>query len=269
MSVFTTPEPVSATVEVAGAQVRVTASDRTDTAVHVEPADPANRSHVKVAEKTKVAFADGRLSVKTTTSGEKDGSVVITIDLPTGSGLAAYLAYSTVRADGSFGDCELHQASGRVRLERVGALRASVSSGEVVVGHITGGATLDGAAFEARIGTIDGAIEVSSSGGRIDIDRADGDVTVETAGGAIRIGCLTNGRAKLRNASGDIEVGVDEGAAVSTDVSSERGVVHNFVVPQGEPDATAARVSVHARTRRGDITVRRAAAQAASVVSTR
>ncbi|MEU2637372.1 hypothetical protein ABZ591_22720 [Micromonospora fulviviridis] len=77
-------------MEVAGAQVRVTASDRTDTVVLVEPIDAASRMDVKVAEKTKVDFAGGRLSVKTTVSGDKDGSVAITIDLPTGSSLVAY-----------------------------------------------------------------------------------------------------------------------------------------------------------------------------------
>src|SRR6516164_1740724 len=51
--------------EVAGARVRVTASDRTDTVVLVEPINEASRSDVKVANKTKVEFADGQLSVKT------------------------------------------------------------------------------------------------------------------------------------------------------------------------------------------------------------
>lgn len=266
MPVFTTPEPVTATVEVAGATVRVTASDRADTVVRVEPVDAANRSHVKVAAKTEVGFADGHLSVKTTTSGEKDGSVVITIELPAGSGLAAYLAYSALHADGPFGRCELHQASGRVRLDRVEALRANISSGEVAVGHIAGNATVDGSTFAMRIGAITGALELSSSGGQVDIDRADGDVTAETASGAIRIGRMTSGRAKLVNGSGAIEVGIAEGAAASIDATSERGAVHDFVSPQGEPGA--AMVSVHVRTRHGDITLRRAAAQEASAVST-
>ena len=68
MPAFDTPGPIAATVVVAGAQVRVTASDRTDTVVLVEPANEASKSDVKVANKTKVDFADGQLSVKTTVS---------------------------------------------------------------------------------------------------------------------------------------------------------------------------------------------------------
>ena len=49
MPTFATPEPIAATVEVAGAQVRVTASDRTDTVVLVEPINEASRSDVKLS----------------------------------------------------------------------------------------------------------------------------------------------------------------------------------------------------------------------------
>ena len=147
MPTFATPGPIAATVVVAGAQVRVTASDRTDTVVLVEPIDKASKKDVKVASKTKVDFADGQLSVKTTVSGDKNGSVVITIDLPAGSSLVAYLAHSDVHADGSFGECELHLASGRVQLDRINALQANIAAGEVTIGHIAGRANIDGAAF--------------------------------------------------------------------------------------------------------------------------
>jgi len=56
MPTFTTPRPIAATMEVAGARVRVTASDRSDTVVLVEPINEASRSDVKVAGKTKVDF---------------------------------------------------------------------------------------------------------------------------------------------------------------------------------------------------------------------
>jgi hypothetical protein len=141
MPTFATPGPIAATVVVAGAQVRVTASDRTDTVVLVEPVDKASRSDIEVADQTKVDFVGGRLSVNTTLSGDGNGSVAITIDLPAGSSLVAYLAHSGVRADGSFGDCELHMASGRVQLDRITALQATIAAGEVAIGHIAGSVT--------------------------------------------------------------------------------------------------------------------------------
>jgi hypothetical protein len=276
MPTFATPGPIAATVEIAGAQVRVTANDRTDTVVLVEPINEASRSDVKVANKTKVDFAGGQLSVKTTTPGDKSGSVAITIDLPAGSGLAAYLAHSSVQADGPLGRCELHLASGQARLDRIDALQASIASGEVTIGHIAGRADIDGGAFAMRIGEVKGTVGLSSSGGQawighaaadlelssgsgdFDIDRADGSVTATTASGAIRIGRLTRGQGKLMNGSGNIEVGISEGTAADIDANSERGTVRNSLPPE-DPATSGNRVAVHARTRHGDIIIQRAA----------
>jgi DUF4097 and DUF4098 domain-containing protein YvlB len=277
MPTFDTPGPIAATVVVAGAQVQVTASARTDTVVLVEPVDKASKKDVKVASKTKVDFAGGQLSVKTTVSGDKDGSVVITIDLPAGSSLVAYLAHSSVHADGSFGECELHMASGRVQLDRISALQANIAAGEVTIGHIAGRASIDGAAFAMRISEVKDTAKLSSSGGQtwighasadlelssgsggFDIDRADGSVTATTASGAIRIGRMTHGQAKLMNGSGNIEVGISDGSAAYIDVNSERGSVRNSVASQENPDASDNKLTVHARTRYGDIIIQRAA----------
>ena len=172
MPTFDTPGPIAATVVVAGAQVRVTASDRTDTVVLVEPIDKASKKDVKVANKTKVDFAGGQLSVKTTVSGDENGSVVITIDLPAGSSLVAYLAHSSVHADGSLGECELHMASGRVQLDRINALQANIAAGQVTIGHIAERANIDGAAFAMRISEVKDTVKLSSSGGQTWIGHA-------------------------------------------------------------------------------------------------
>jgi DUF4097 and DUF4098 domain-containing protein YvlB len=278
MPTFDTPGPIAATVVVAGARVRVTASDRTDTVVLVEPIDKASKKDVTVASKTKVDFAGGQLSVKTTVSGDKNGSVVITIDLPAGSSLVAYLAHSRVHADGSFGECELHMASGQVQLDRISALQANIAAGEVTIGHIAERATIDGGAFAMRISEVKETVKLTSSGagqtwighasadldlssghGGFDIDRADGSVTAKTADGAIRIGRLTRGQAELLNRSGNIEVGISEGTAASVDANSERGLVRNSVPSQENPDTSDNQVTVHARTRYGDIIIQRAA----------
>jgi hypothetical protein len=277
MPAFDTPGPIAATVVVGGAQVRVTASDRTDTVVLVEPIDQASQSDVRVASKTKVGFAGGQLSVKTTASGDQDGSVVITIDLPAGSSLVAYLAHSSVQADGSFGECELHMASGRVQLDRISALQANIAAGEVTIGHIAERANIDGAAFTMRISEVEDTVKLSGSGGQtwighasadldlssghggFDIDRADGSVTARTGDGAIRIGRLTRGQAELMNGSGNIEVGITEGTAARVDAHSERGTVRNSVPSQENPGPSDSKVTVHARTRHGDIIIQRAA----------
>ena len=137
MLTFATPGPIVATVSVAGARVRVRATERTDTVVLVEPVDSAKPKDVRVAAKAKVDFCGGRLTVKTTVPGDHDGSVAITIDVPAGSSLVAYTAHSSVRSSGPLGECELHVASSRVELDRVDTLQANIAASEVAVGHIS------------------------------------------------------------------------------------------------------------------------------------
>ncbi|WP_086844106.1 DUF4097 family beta strand repeat-containing protein [Amycolatopsis kentuckyensis] len=268
MHTFVTPEPITATMTTAGARVRVTASERTDTVVRVEPVDHASKSDVQVAERTEVGFTDGALSIKTTRSGAKTGSVAITIELPAGSGLVVNTAWTDVHADGPLGDCELNLASGQVRLDRVAGLRANLAAGAVEIGHVAGSAGIEGGAAGLRIGEVEGAFKYEGSTGRVrigharsdvefgtasgsfDVERADGDVVASAGNCPLRIGRLTGGRAELTNASGGIDVGVGEGLAASVDAESTKGAVRNSL-----PANPGGHVKIRARTRLGDIVV--------------
>ena len=64
MPTFDTPEPISATIDVAVGDVRISAGDRTDTVVDVRPSDASNDDDVKAAELTRVEYANGQLLVK-------------------------------------------------------------------------------------------------------------------------------------------------------------------------------------------------------------
>ncbi|MCX2951534.1 DUF4097 family beta strand repeat-containing protein [Lentzea sp. NEAU-D7] len=273
MPTFTTLEPITTTLTTAGARVRIIASERQDTVVRVEPVNSANSTDVKVAEKTRVDFSGGVLAVKTTKSGDKSGSVAITIELPVGSALVLNAAWTEVLAAGQLGDCELNLASGRVRLDRIGALRGNLGSGGVEIGHVGGAAEVEGSTAGLRIGEVEGVVryqgssgevwigrartdvDLGSAGGSFDIDDAEGSVVAKAADCPIRIGRLTRGQAELMNASGGIEVGISEGITASVDARSTKGLVRSSVATQDAPD-----VKVYARTRRDDIVIHRVAA---------
>ena len=61
------------------------------------------------------------------------------------------------------------------------------------------------------------------------------------------------------NGSGNIEVGISEGTAARVDANTERGSVRNTVPSQENPYRSDNNVTVHARTRYGDIVIQRAA----------
>lgn len=58
---YKTPEPISVTLELGVGEVRIAASDRTDTVVNVRPSDEADESDVKAAQQVRVDYTNGML----------------------------------------------------------------------------------------------------------------------------------------------------------------------------------------------------------------
>jgi hypothetical protein len=91
MPIFTTPEPISAVVDLPLGDVSFMASDRSDTVVEVRPTDPNSAEDVRLAEQTRVDFSNGKLEVKAPRSWRDylpmrtSASVDVTIELPEGS----------------------------------------------------------------------------------------------------------------------------------------------------------------------------------------
>src|SRR5215211_4708964 len=92
MPTFDTPQPISARLSLGYvvANVRVTAGDRGDTTVDVRPVDAASKADLRVAEQTRIEYADGRLMVRAPRLGSlfsRTGSIDVMIALPSGSTL--------------------------------------------------------------------------------------------------------------------------------------------------------------------------------------
>ena len=64
MPTFSTPEPITATIDLAAGDVRVLASDRSDTVVEVRPSTSSHEPDVKAAEQTRVEYTAAGLLIK-------------------------------------------------------------------------------------------------------------------------------------------------------------------------------------------------------------
>ncbi|MEU4805025.1 hypothetical protein [Actinosynnema sp. NPDC023587] len=64
MPTFATPNPVTASLTVAGTEIRVVAGERADTIVSVEPVDSTSKTDVQVAEGIKVDSAGGDITAR-------------------------------------------------------------------------------------------------------------------------------------------------------------------------------------------------------------
>ncbi|MCY0954617.1 DUF4097 family beta strand repeat-containing protein [Streptomyces sp. H27-S2] len=279
MPSFDTPEPISATAHVDAGSIRFTASDRPDTVVEVRPRDPEKEQDVRSADQTEVTYASGVLTVRTPKPRYlfgRTGTVDVTVELPTGSRLDMTGAWAQVLGEGRLGEVRVKTSSGDVRLDTTGPLRLTASHGSITVDRIEGPAEISTSSGSLRIGTVDGSavlknahgtttvgaatgdLRVNGANGDIDITRAEGSVTATTAHGTLRVAEVARGTVQLETSYGAIEVGIREGTAAWLDVSSGQGQVRNTLTASDSPEKSEDTVEVRARTRYGNIDVRRA-----------
>lgn len=280
MPSFDTPEPISVTARVEAGSIQFTAGDRLDTVVEVRPRDPKRDLDVRTADQTEVTYTGGVLTVRTPKSNllGRTGTVDLTVELPTGSRIDTTGAWTQVVGEGRLGEVRVKTSSGDVRLDTTGPLKLTASHGSITVDRIEGTAEITTSSGSLRVGVVDGPavlknshgtttvgaatgeLRVSGANGDIEIRRAEGPVTATTAHGTLRVGEVARGTVQLETAYGAIEVGVREGTAAWLDVNSGHGQVRNSLTASEIPGEAEDTVKIRARTRYGNIDVRRAKA---------
>ncbi|WP_392671941.1 DUF4097 domain-containing protein [Streptomyces sp. LN785] len=279
MPSFDTPQPISVTANVAAGSIQFSASDRLDTVVEVRPRDPKKDKDVRVAEQTEVAYASGVLTIRTPKGRYlvgPTGSVDVTVELPTGSRVDTTGSWTQVIGEGRLGEVRVKTSSGDVRLDATGPLQLTASHGSITVDRVEGLAEITTSSGSLRVGVVNGPavlknshgsttvgaalgeLRVSGANGDIDIRCAESSVTATTAHGALRVGDVARGTVQLETSYGAIDVGVREGTAAWLDVSSGNGQVRNALTASEGPDKSEDTIEVKARTRYGNIDIRRA-----------
>jgi hypothetical protein len=280
MPVFATPDPISVTIDVSCGHLQLVASDRTDTVVEVRPTDESDDSDVQAAQKTRVDYTNGILTVRGPKArvldfSKKTRSVDVLIELPTGSAVHSDVAVGNVHSTGVLGECQFKTSVGHAQLDRTAQLRlhtlghitvdavdgdadVATGTGQVRLGAVGGAAVIKNSNGNTDIGTVGGDLRVRSANGSITVERAGAGVDAKTSNGGIRIGEVTRGSVTLHTATGDLEVGVAAGTAAWLDLTTGYGRVHNALDDLGQgPEQSERTVEVRAQTSFGDITVRR------------
>ena len=280
MPSFDTPEPISVTAHVEAGSIQFTAGDRLDTVVAILPRDPKKDMDVRTADQTEITYAGGTLTVRTPKTNllGRTGTVDVTVELPTGSRIDMTGAWAQVLGEGRLGEVRVKTSSGDVRLDTTGPLWLKASHGSISVDRVEGLAEITTSSGSLRVGLVDGPavlknshgtttvdavtgeVRVSGANGDIEIRRAEDSVAATTAHGTLRVGEVARGTAQLETSYGAIDIGIRAGTAAWLDVNSGSGQVRNALTASDAPEETEDTVKIRARTRHGNIDIRRAKA---------
>jgi DUF4097 and DUF4098 domain-containing protein YvlB len=220
MSTYSTPRPISAVLNIPAGSIRLVATDRTDTAVEVLPADASKSRDVKAAEQTRVEYADGVLRIAVTAKNQyfgPSGAVVVTVQLPAGSEAEVKAAGADLRATGRLGDVVVESAQGPIDLEQVASARITSSAGDISVG------------------------------------RLEGPAEIRTSKGDIRIAEAARGAVELRTEVGEVEIVAAAGVSATLDAGTATGRITNALK---NTEGAGAELTIRATTSVGDITAR-------------
>jgi DUF4097 and DUF4098 domain-containing protein YvlB len=284
MLTYDTPDPITVSIDLGVGDVRITASDRTDTTVEVRPSDPSKEGDATAARQTRVEYARGRLLIKTprrrqySVFGGRE-SVDIDIFLPAGSHVHGEAGLAALHGAGQLGDVRYKTGAGGINLDRVRSAHLRTGAGDVTVDVVAGqpGEQVDVSTGSGvvRIGQLTGIAEVKNSNGDTWIGQAAADLRVRTANGSITVATST-GSLELKTSRGDLRVGEVAAGTVSADTSfgaigigvplghsawldldTKFGTVRNSLDETQRPDPGEQPITVRARTSFGDITIRR------------
>jgi Putative adhesin len=262
MTTFHTPNPIAARVDAAAGSVRLIATDRDDTVVQVRPHDESRTADVRAAEQTRVQCHNGKLTVSMAGRGFSlfpGGAIDIDIALPSRSRLQVWVATADVRAEGEFADCQISSASGNLDVDAVqGNLKAAAASGSITVQSVAGNVSVATASGSATIGQLDGDLEFKAAGGDLSVERLCGRIRARTASGSVTVRRAVRGAISAFTASGEVGVGIAEGAAARLDLITPLGTVTNRLDPADGPGEGDDTLLIHARTASGDIDIHRA-----------
>jgi DUF4097 and DUF4098 domain-containing protein YvlB len=288
LSNFDTPSPIALDLDLYVADVRFAVCDRTDTIVEVRPSDPNKAADIKAAENTRVEYDDATRTLSIVSrkplnrfvnfSSKRPESIDVLIQMPSDSDVRGEAALGDFQSDGVLGTVVIRTDFGAVRLAETGSLNVRNGFGEIAVEGVSGSAEVHAGSGDVRIGAVDGTADVSNSNGKVrvgvvtgpanvkaangsvSVDRALSGITAATANGEVRIGEVARGKVSATSKNGGVEVGVREGSAAWLELHTDVGRVYNELASADAPgaDEPVDKVEVHASTRLGNVTIRRA-----------
>lgn len=206
------------------------------------------------AEQTRIEKLGNRLIVRTPKMPLPGGTAVaVKVHAPTGSHLDIRTRLAPVTVTGTAGRIDVATGSGDVSLERAeGAATVRTGSGSVRLGPLAAALQLRSGSGDVNVESLRASATLATGTGDVWVGRTDGSVMVRTSSGDLTVADAGSGSVEAISGSGDIRVGVREGAVAEVELSSGGGHVSSELDVSGtEPDKPVA-LQIRARTGSGD-----------------
>lgn len=252
---FAAPGPLRLDLSVPAGEIEVEAQEGTEAVVELEPL----RNGERAVEEARVELRGDELRVEVQGPRGSSAEVRLVVRAPEGSTLLARAGSADVRTRGRLGDTELKLASGDAALDRVGALRAKLASGDLEARNVDGEARIESASGDVELAQLAGEGEIASASGDVHVVEAASGLKVRTASGDQSLDSVREGRVDLTSASGDIRVGIRKGSRLWVDARSSSGDVESELeVGDAPSDEDGPLVELQVTAMSGDVQVVRA-----------
>lgn len=280
MHSFQTPAPVRLRVEIPWGRIKVVAEETAVTRIELIAihGDATARAWIADAEVTQ--NGDDILVRIHKSGGLKlfglGGGVEAVVHAPLGSAAALSLGSGRIETTGRLGDVTASSGSGTIRLDDAAEVRVRTGSGDIVVADSAGSVdaktgsgrvTVGKVGANARITTGSGHAELASAAGDASVNTASGNIEVGQAGdsldafaasGNVQVRRADHGRVRAKTISGQVSVGVANGAAALLDITTMSGRVKSELQAGGAPVEGEKHVELIISTMSGNVNLARA-----------
>jgi DUF4097 and DUF4098 domain-containing protein YvlB len=179
--------------------------------------------------------------------------VIVRVEVPPASDVDVSTSSAHIELNGELGVTNVKTASGDITADEVHELRAKTASGDIEVGavrrelrmhtaagdlrcvRVDGRASVSSTSGDAEVGSVGAGIDVRATSGEVRLGEVWGDTTIVAVSGDVHLLSLAQGSTHIRSVSGEVEVGIARGVALSVDAETMSGTVRSDIPLTADP----------------------------------
>ncbi|TCO56720.1 DUF4097 family beta strand repeat-containing protein [Actinocrispum wychmicini] len=176
----------------------------------------------------------------------------VTVRAPAGSNVEVRSGSADVLVTGAAGKMKVQTGSGEIKIDRAdGAAMVTTGTGAVRLGPMLGGLQARSGSGDVEVSSVGGTTALVTGSGDVWLGAVAADVMARTGTGDLTVADAACGKIDLHTGSGEIRVGVRQGATAEVDLSSGSGQARSELNLTDERPLAEPKLRVRGRTGSG------------------